>query len=250
MPATEAILQKIKLLINLSVSSNLNEAEAAVNMIAKLVAKYKITEEELKSLKENKPLYGEDEKLFVTIGLVGWKQQLALAIGKYLDCQIIQEELIPLEGLHQFSYFIYGSSQDSANVKFVYNAFSKKVEELILINCVGRGMIYISSYCEGVVESIKNNIYWDGIELPITKVPTRQPTEKEKPLATEKSKLIKIKEEKENPVEASVDVNSQSLIKEINAYYRGLDHGRHISLDDVLELESKKEEEISDGHDI
>jgi len=250
MPAPESILQKIKLLINLQHSPNPNESENAATMVAKLVAKYEITEEELKSLEEKKPLYGEDDKLYVTIGLVGWKQQLALAIASHFQCKIVQEELVPGEGFHQFSYFVYGDPQDSENVKFVFNILSKKVEELIKIKCFGRGPVYIASYGEGAVESIKNNIYWDGIELPAAKVPSRQPIEEEKTLNNGTSNLSKVKVEKEKPAEASVDVNSQSLIKDINAFYSGLDHGRNISLEDLLELEAENEKskELSDGN--
>jgi hypothetical protein len=234
MSASEAILQKIKLLRNLGNSSNDNEAAAALAMADNLINKYGVTDEELKTIEDKKPLYGEDDKLFVTIGLVSWRQQLALGVGRHFDCYIVQEELVPLEGLHQFNYYVYGEPEDAANTKNIYNILSKKVEELIKIKCIGRGAIYISSYCEGVVESIKNNIYWNGIELPPSKRVMKEAVEEaaikngEKPLA----KL----EDKEKPEPVSVDVNSQSFIKDITAYFSGLDHGNQISLKDIFEL--------------
>lgn len=242
MSANEAVLQKIKLLLKLASSPNENEAENARAMADKLIAKYNITEEELKSIEDKKPLYGEEDKLFVTIGICGWRQQLALAIGKHFLCQIVQEELVPAEGLHQYNYYVYGDPEDSINVMFVYHAFTKRIDEIIATKCIGRGNIYVSSYCEGLVEAIKNNIYWDGIEIPDIKKPKREVvSEEQKVLNNGQSNIVKHKEEKEKPVEKSVDVNSQSLIKDVNAYYKGLMDGANFHLSEILELAAEND---------
>jgi len=242
MSAPESILLKIKLLLNLANSPNQNEADNARAMVEKLIAKYNISEEELKSIEDKKPLYGEENKLFSTVGIVGWRQQLALAIGKHFFCQIVQEELVPASGPHEYNYYIYGDLEDEVNVKFVYHAFASKVEELVKTKCIGRGQIFISSYCEGVIEAIKNNIYWEGIDLPEVKAPSRPLTDEDKQLNNGTSNLTHHKEEKEKPVQESVDVNSQSLIKDINAYFKGLDDGKNLSLSEILELEAINEE--------
>lgn len=239
MSAPESILIKIKLLLKLVASPNVNEAENAKAMADKLIAKYELTEEELKSLEDKKPLYGEDEKVFSTIGLEGWRQQLVLAIAKHFFCQIIQEETVPVEGLHEFAYFAYGNPDEVKNVKFVYNSFSKSVEQLMRAHCVGRGPIYIASYGEGAVEAIKSNIALDGIDIPNLK---RTELKEEKILNNGTSNLTSHKETKEKPAEQSVDVNSQSLIKDIRAYFKGLDDGRDLSLQSALRLKEYNEE--------
>lgn len=240
MSVPESILIKIKLLIKLGTSPNTNEAENAKAMAEKLIAKYELTEEELKSLEDKKPLYGEDEKVFSTIGLEGWRQQLVLAIAKHFFCQIIQEETVPVEGLHEFAYFAYGDPDEVKNVKFVYNSFSKSVEELMRTYCVGRGPIYIASYGEGAVEAIKSNIALDGIDLP--KIKKTELKEEEKVLNNGTSNLTPHKEPKEKPAEQSVDVNSQSLIKDIRAYFKGIEDGRDLSLQSALRLKEYNEE--------
>lgn len=240
MSAPESILNKIKLLLKLTKSPNLNESDNARKMADKLISKYNITEEELKTLEDKQPLYGEDERVFTTMGVVGWRQQLILAIGTHFDCQIVQEEIVPVEGLHEFTYFAYGHPDDVNNVKFVYHVFSNKVDNLIDTRCIGRGAIYISSYSEGVAEAIKNNIIMDGIDLPLAKIPIR-PIETGKTLNNGTSNLVKTKEEKERPADATVDVNAHSLIKDIGAYFRGIDDGKSISLNDILELEVENE---------
>ncbi len=242
MSVPESILAKIKLLLNLANSpNNSNEAENAKAMAEKLIAKYNITEEELESLKDKKPLYGEDEKLYVSIGIEGWRQQLALAIGKHYGCAIVQEEVVPLEGESQFSYFAYGEPEDVHSVKYVFRLLTNKVEELMANNCRGRGKIYLSSYGEGVVESIRHNISLDGIEIPKIKKPTGE-VEEEKVLNNGTSNLSKVKEEKEKPADQSVNVKTQSLIKDVAAYFIGVADGNWISLRDILELESDDED--------
>jgi hypothetical protein len=250
MTAPESILTKIKLLLSLSKSPNQNEAANALEMVDKLIVKYNISPEELKSIEEKKPLYDENDKLFTTIGLVGWRQQLAVAIGKHFECKIIQEELIPFEGLHQFDYYVYGDSQDANNVRFVFNSFIGSIEKLMEKKCPGRGQIYLSSYGEGVVEAIKNNIYWDGIELPTEKVPSRSIPQEEKILNNGVSNLSKAKEEKEKPTEQSIDISSQSFIKDVMAYFAGLNDGKNLALSDILELEveNEKSKELTNGN--
>jgi Protein of unknown function (DUF2786) len=238
MSAPETILLKIKLLLNLSQSSNPNEAENAKLMADKLVAKYGVTEAELAALINKKASYDDNERLFFTVGLVSWRQRLALSIAKYFFCSVVQEEVVPMEGFHQFNYFLFGESDDMENVRIAYAAFSKKVDELFKTKCIGRGEIYLASYGEGVVESIANNIYWDGIDIPGIKKPAQ---EAEKLIAIDGANLSKVKEEKPPSVEQTVDVATQTFIKDVMAYFKGLEDGKNLSLRDILEIESKEE---------
>jgi hypothetical protein len=238
MSAPEAILSKIKLLLNLAKSPNPHEAENAAMMARSLIEKYKLTEEEVNSLQEKKPLYGDDDKVFVTIGLVNWKQSLVLTIAKQFYCQIVQEELVPIEGLHQYTYYVYGDKVDAENVKFVYQTFSDRIEELIEKKCIGRGPVYTSSYTEGLVEVINNTIIWEGIDIPDIKVPSREvPLDvPERTLNNGSSNLAVKKEEKEKPCQETVAPQGGSIVKDIQAYFKGLQDGKDFSLQEVLEL--------------
>lgn len=241
MSAPESILLKVKLLLNLANSPNQNEAENARAMVDKLVAKYNISEEELAGLEDKKPLYGSENKLFETIGIVGWKQQLALGIAKHFFCQIVQEELVPAEGFREYHYFVYGDPEDESNVKVAYSILSKQVEDLIEKKCFGRGNIYRGSYAEGVVESVKNTIAWEGIDIPGVRAPSGATVTESPQLTNAPGNLTKHKEEKEKPVQESVDVNSQSMIKDIAAYFKGLEDGRDLSIQEILELAMENE---------
>jgi hypothetical protein len=122
----------------------------------------------------------------------------------------------------------------------VYHAFAKKVDYLINTQCLARGPIYIDSYCEGVVESIKWNIQMYGIDIPDIKKPLRKSTEETVP--TNSTSITTAKSDKEEPTNNRVDVNSQSFIKDVLAYFKGIDDGKHLSLQSILELEVENEE--------
>jgi hypothetical protein len=238
MSTPENILAKIKLLQKLSQSPNPNEAANAVTMAQKLIEKYSITEEELKSLEEKKPLYGEDEKLFHTTNIIGWKNQLALAIASHFECYVVQEETVPVDGNREYTYFVYGDPDDVNSSKYVFGIFLKKVDNLILTNCIGRGPIYVDSYCEGLIQSIKSNLVMDGISVPRFNKKVNSTTDsipaRESLAKTEVSV-------KEKPVENSVDVNSHSLIKDVTAYFKGIKDGSSLDLQDIIELDLEHE---------
>lgn len=234
-----AILNKVKLLLRLSQSPNPNEAENARVKAEELIAKHGITEADLASLDE-KVFYGEDEKLFSTIRIVGWKQILSLAIATYFDCQIVQEQTVAggdENSISTYAYFVYGDDDQVKDTQFVWNAFIKKIDWLVSTRCLGRGPIYIDSYCEGLVESIKWNIQMYGIEIPEFKKKVIKPEEQAAP-PTSNTLTVTGKEE---PTDKRVHVNAGSLIKDIQAYFRGLDDGKNLSLQDVLELEVETE---------
>lgn len=240
MPTPLNILNKIKLLQKLAGSPNPHEAESAKQLADKLIQKHNITPEELETIKDPKPLYGDDERLFITIGIIGWKQQLSVSIGNHFDCQIVQEELVPMEGSHPFHYFVYGNPDDVKNVQFAFHAFANKVELLSDTQCLGRGPIYVSSYCEGVVDSIKQNIWLHGIEIPDNKKTVRQISAQA--LVPKSEELIKPKEERPKAAEKHVDVASQSSVKDVMAYFHGVQDGKDLFLDDILEIAAENEE--------
>lgn len=240
MPVPPAILNKVKLLLKLATSPNPNEAENARVKAEELIAKHGITEADSASLDE-KVFYGEEEKLFVTIGIVGWKQILSLAIATYFDCQIVQEQLSAggdEDKVSTYSYFVYGDDDQVKDTQFVWRAFLKKINNLIDTRCLGRGPIYIDSYCEGVVESIKWNIQMYGIEIPQFKKKVVKPEEQAAPPTSN----TLVTTGKEEPTDNRINVNAGSLIKDIQAYFRGLDDGKNLSLQDILELEVETQE--------
>jgi hypothetical protein len=240
MPTPPAILNKVKLLLKLSASPNPHEADSARKLAEGLIEKHNITPEELETIKDPKPLYGDDERLFITLGIIGWRQQLAVSVANHFDCQIVQEELVPMEGQHPFHYFVYGDPNDVRKVQFAFHAFANKVELLSDHQCLGRGPVYISSYCEGIVDSIKQNIWLYGVQIPEQKETVRDiPAQA---ITAKSEELTKPKEERPKAADRHVDVASQSNVQDVMAYFRGVQDGKDLFLDDILEIAAENEE--------
>ena len=236
------ILTKVKFLINLGSSPNANEAAAAVAAAEKLIAKYNISAEELKSIEDQPRVYSADSLLFKTFQVVNWMQHLALACAKQFYCYVVVESITAATGLQEFNYYVYGDDDDIVNVKFAFNAILGKIHQLVDTRCIGRGPIYQDSYCEGCVESVKASIAYFGIEIPERKQPVRTIQQEEKVLNNGTSNLAVHKIEKEKPEKETLDISQSSRIKDVMAYLKGLDDGSRISIDDVLELAAENEE--------
>lgn len=239
MPTPPSILNKVKLLLKLSESPNPYESQSARKLAQDLIDKHAITSEELESLKDHKPLYGDNELVFSTLGITGWKQQLVLCIGKHFECQIVQEEMVPTEGEHTFHYYAYGEPDQVDNVKFAFPALAHQVEELVETNCSSKGDVYVSSYCEGIVAAIRENILMYGIRLPDKKRMIQ--VVKADSTALIRTDAIESPQQKPQPAERHVDVNDQSKIEDIIAYFAGLGDGRELYLDAVLAAAEVKE---------
>jgi hypothetical protein len=238
--ASPEILTKIKLLLNLAKSANPNEAGNAKVMADRLIEKHNVTQEELKSIETQPEKYGQDELLFHSFRIINWEQHLALACAKHFFCYIVQEVVKPGTGNEEYNYYVYGDDEDVNYVKFSFFAFHKKIDNLIKTKCVGRGPIYIDSYCEGVIEAVKSNIAMDGFEIPEIKRPSRSLEPDDKVLNNGDSNLSTVKVEKGKPENETVNI-SGSLIKDIAAYFKGVGDGKNLSLQDILELEAENE---------
>ena len=242
MTAPAHILTKVIFLRNLGASSNPNEASAALSAAEKLIAKYNISEEELKAADDSPRVYSADSLVYKSFSIVGWMQHLVLACAKQFYCHVVVEALKAPSGHEEYSYYAYGDDEDVVNTKFAFNAILKKIHELLDTKCIGRGEIYKNSYCEGCVEAVKGTIASFGIEIPERKRPTRPIKTEEKVLNNGTSNLAVHKSEKEKPEKETVDVAEGSKIKDVMAYFKGLEDGSRISVQDVLELAAENEE--------
>lgn len=247
MPAPAHILTKIRFLLNLGASSNPNESAAALDAAQKLIAKYEVSEEELESTKD-KEEYRQDTIIFKATEIVGWRQQLALSCAKQFFCHVVIETLVSPFGDKEYTYYAYGEDDDVSYVQFAFNALAKMVENLVLTKCFGRGPRAIHSYCEGVVEAIKGRIAEFGLDIPENKKKARPIKQEEKPIDGE-ANITPVKTTKQKPEKETTDVMDGSMISDIGAYFRGLQDGRDLSIDEILELAADGEtiDELTEG---
>ena len=212
MPVSPSLINKIKKLLALGQSANPNEANNAKVMAAKLIAKHRISEQDL-SCQDNKPLYGDNEKLYSSVGIINWKQHLAFAIATHFNCQIVQEEFINDE-LH-YAYYVYG--KHVIKVQHIFHTLINKIKILQDVACLNKNDTYIECYCEGIVASIKLNISMMGNFSP----PSQTTSIISKSLDTINK----------DGAEKKIDIGDGVVIKDMLAYIKGLEDGKSIHLD-------------------
>lgn len=224
----EAHLHKIKLLFNLAAKAPEHEAANAKALAQKLMEKHGVTDEQLQELlNDGKPLYGEDQKLFSTPTVVPWKSLLAYLVSFKYNCYVVQEEQVPSEGSSEFVYYLYGDDNDVATVQYFFPKLLKEVEDVMLIACYGRGEIFVESYREGLINGLRENLNYFDLDFGFLKKKTI-----DKQISTGTANLTKTEAElpKEKPAKESVDVSSKTVVKDINAFFRGDVDGRNIDL--------------------
>ncbi len=150
-----SIIEKIKMLRELSKSSNINEATAAALAADKLIQKHRIAEEELKV---SLPGIIEDSNvLYETSRITAWKNNLAAVIAENYGCTlIIKQSYDSKEASRRTSrYHLVGLKSDIDIVRYMFGWLSLEIERLARLNCKGKGMIASQSYCDGAVAGIK-----------------------------------------------------------------------------------------------
>lgn len=227
----EAAIVKVKLLIRLSNSPNENEAAAAKNRAEKLIEQFGLLEEEYKEVEE-KPVYSDDDLLFETQDDLDWINILALAVGNKYDCLIIREENVASTGDRVFKYFVYGDSSDTMCTKMLFGFVKKEIDATVSMHCRGRGDLYISSFCEGVVNGVKINIETEDFHIEgmtVAKSVDEEP----------KEALVKPEEPKKNkediPIKERKNVSKDRKPLDIMAYFEGEGFGRKIHIGKVME---------------
>lgn len=236
-----AVLSKIKKLQTLASKGTGNEAGNAQKLADDMIGKYDVSEEELLSIQDTGPLYGEDDKIFSTVGVIPWKQQLILAITKYLDkdssCYVIQEESVPVDGEHEFSYFVYGEDDDVFSIRKTFLFLERKIEELSVKYAL-RGPDYLHSYCEGIVHALKENLQNFGVAIPKMKRPETKTEEK----PVQGPGLVRSAKTTPKEKIASASTRPENRVTDILAFFTGVQDGYRIGIDElILEMEEVPE---------
>lgn len=227
---SQGILDKIKFLLKLSASDNIHEANNARMGAEKLIKKFNVTDEELASIVDKKPAYGEDERLFHTSYQVPWKMQLSLAVANKFDCLIVQEESVPVEGNSEFDYYVCGDPDDIESVKIAFRSLLFLIDDTVNKNCIGEDENYMESYAEGLAHSIKENLEY-GIYLP-----KREKKVKPEEVEVKPDAIAHIPTQKEKPSEKTYDIAGASRVTNVVAYYRGVADGKDLFFEDAFLL--------------
>ena len=230
----EPHLIKIKLLLALTKSPNIHEAENARVMADKLIEKHNVTQKQLDSLKERDPTsVPEEQLLFKTQEHCEWKSILAYLISVKYECYVMQIQTVGSAGYQEYDYFVFGDIDNIDNVKFLFPLFVNKINDLVSRTCKDKEETYTSSYCEGLVNGLR-----PLLENESFKVPKAKSKEKEIVKEAEQPGLIRtdsITNPAEKPTDKKVAVNSNDKVKDVIAYFHGVRDSDQIHFYNILE---------------
>lgn len=231
--ASEQILERLRRLLKLAQSENPNESATAKAMADKLVEKYSISPEEVGSVADKKPLYGDDEKIYSSTEFCRWKATLAGVVGFKFDCDIVQEQSVTnSEGqpsVTTYDYFVYGDPDQAAEAKRVFSLLMNRLESILNFTCRGRGPRYLESYCMGWVDGVKNNLEFLDIQVSKSKESIEGAEKAITPTADFDPKV--------KPTENKTKISGGEEVRDVAAYFRGVYDGEGVDLEDALEIE-------------
>lgn len=158
---TTDLFDKIRQLRALAQSANAFEAANAAAAADKLIAKYRISEEELRApgVGEGQETAVEDQNiLYESARIIRWKSALAMHLTKHYGVALWNSWFYPegQPGKHKTSrYKMVGRKSDMEITSFLFAFLVLEIERLTKLNCKGQGHIASYSYADGVVAGIK-----------------------------------------------------------------------------------------------
>lgn len=148
-----SVISKVQKLLNLSVSSNANEAATATALANKLIDQYRLSEADLNQELNDNPLMEDSGFLYETGKITRWKSNLASVIVKHYGCAAFNSVIYP-NGRKVSRYKLVGRKQDIEIAKYMFNWLLLECLRLSELNAKGNGRVFVSSYCEGFVSGL------------------------------------------------------------------------------------------------
>lgn len=145
----EKILEKIRKLLALGTSSNVNESAAAVAMANRLMEQYAITEAMLAPANAPEEPIREWEDPLDTEGHATWRSRLAVILARANRCQVIRDANKNIR--------IIGRASDTNAVRYLFTYCTRETERLVA-QYKGNGKTWLNNYRLGVVDAISMKI--------------------------------------------------------------------------------------------
>jgi hypothetical protein len=151
-----SIIEKISRLLDLAKSSNIHEATAAAIAADKLIAKFRISEQELLNHKES-PVEQDTGFIYESARAITWKYNLAVALAKHYSCFIYDACGFSENNRKVTRLRLTGVKSDIDIAKYMFTWLVLEIDRLNKVN-KGRGHIVCNSFCLGAAEGIKQQL--------------------------------------------------------------------------------------------
>lgn len=162
------IVEKIKKLLALSRSSNVNEAANAAAIANKYIAQYRINEADLidqktanKSVDQEyypEKMYDDTSPIYESARVTSWKLQLACLLASHYGCAIWNDKAFGASkaGRSVSRFRLIGRYNDVQFAKTMFTWLVNEIQRLADTECRGMGHATLASYCKGAVKGIES----------------------------------------------------------------------------------------------
>lgn len=163
MSKVDKILDRVKKLLKLSESPNLNEAEAAAAKAQELLTKYKLSMFEVENFNDQEQeeilnLTDDDSLDSFKNNIALWKTTLAVAIAKANNCRIYTLRIKTEEDIDKAKLALVGTVSNTQIVKCLYHYIVNEIERLAKRDGTGKGRFWINSFKLGATSQIEKRL--------------------------------------------------------------------------------------------
>lgn len=155
MKEIESIIERVKKLLSLSQSSNVNEAAAAAAAANRLIDKFRLSQSDL--INNDDQIVEDNEYIYETKKVTQWKLSLISVLSKHYGVVYYNSALIKNNRKHS-RFILVGLKSDIEITKYMYTWLFCECQRLSNMNAKGRGKVFVSSYCDGFVVGINQQL--------------------------------------------------------------------------------------------
>ena len=219
----ETIKDKIRKLLQLATSDNVNEAALAMSMAQNLIDKHNLEMAELSETQDVKfeEIIEATEPLFSAGRIPGWKSILANILAVHNNCRIVIVKGMGTRSERETQLKIYGRESDIDHVRFLFAYALDQLTRLSFIPCIGEGHRFKDSWYHGAVTGIKDKL--DESKNNLLSISTKFAVNKYHQLGSEVNDFIKDRYGKLKSCKSNSRIDSK-------AYSDGRKVGRDINL--------------------
>lgn len=171
MNSQSQIVEKVRKLLALSKSSNINEAATAASIANKYIVQYRLKEADYIEQHSQDagrgreyfpdPIYDDAEPAYESARVTAWKMNLLCLIAHHYGCAVWNDKRVGASrGGRSVSRFrLVGRYNDVKFTKSLFSWLVTEIERHAEYECKGHGHVTAASYCKGAVKGIEELLY-------------------------------------------------------------------------------------------
>lgn len=152
----QAVIEKVKKLLQLSKSTSANEAAVASSIANKLIDEYRLSVADFADTVADE-IVKDDSYLYETGRVIPWKAQLASQLAHFYGCSIVIEHTYP-SNRKTSHYKMIGRKADIDICRYMFSWLLSECNRLANKEAKGKGHVFVFSYCFGFVNGVMEQL--------------------------------------------------------------------------------------------